>query len=90
MTDIIKEQFKLRIYTEGIARINKVLDMLSEEQVWYSPNANMNSVGNLVLHLNGNVTQWIGTGIAQHKDICLLYTSPSPRDRTRSRMPSSA
>ena len=24
------------------------------------------------------------------KDGCLLYTSPSPRDRTRSRMPSSA
>ena len=24
------------------------------------------------------------------KDLCLLYTSPSPRDRTRSRMPSSA
>ena len=23
-------------------------------------------------------------------NICLLYTSPSPRDRTRSRMPSSA
>ena len=29
------------------------------------------------------VGSWIGT-------ICLLYTSPSPRDRTRSRMPSSA
>ena len=26
----------------------------------------------------------------QLSDICLLYTSPSPRDRTRSRMPSSA
>ena len=25
-----------------------------------------------------------------HNYICLLYTSPSPRDRTRSRMPSSA
>ena len=25
-----------------------------------------------------------------HLNICLLYTSPSPRDRTRSRMPSSA
>ena len=25
-----------------------------------------------------------------YSDICLLYTSPSPRDRTRSRMPSSA
>ena len=25
-----------------------------------------------------------------HIEVCLLYTSPSPRDRTRSRMPSSA
>ena len=25
-----------------------------------------------------------------HYNVCLLYTSPSPRDRTRSRMPSSA
>ena len=31
----------------------------------------------------------IGVDLAQHKS-CLLYTSPSPRDRTRSRMPSSA
>ena len=28
--------------------------------------------------------------INQLPDSCLLYTSPSPRDRTRSRMPSSA
>ena len=27
---------------------------------------------------------------APHPNTCLLYTSPSPRDRTRSRMPSSA
>ena len=31
----------------------------------------------------------IETAELQRKD-CLLYTSPSPRDRTRSRMPSSA
>ena len=30
------------------------------------------------------------TAIAQREETCLLYTSPSPRDRTRSRMPSSA
>ena len=29
-------------------------------------------------------------GILKHYAACLLYTSPSPRDRTRSRMPSSA
>ena len=32
-----------------------------------------------------NITQLLKSAI-----ICLLYTSPSPRDRTRSRMPSSA
>ena len=30
------------------------------------------------------------TFIYKQGNICLLYTSPSPRDRTRSRMPSSA
>ena len=29
-------------------------------------------------------------GLSSQLVICLLYTSPSPRDRTRSRMPSSA
>ena len=28
--------------------------------------------------------------LGKHYSLCLLYTSPSPRDRTRSRMPSSA
>ena len=29
-------------------------------------------------------------GFGNQHNLCLLYTSPSPRDRTRSRMPSSA
>ena len=29
-------------------------------------------------------------GVVTYRGTCLLYTSPSPRDRTRSRMPSSA
>ena len=31
-----------------------------------------------------------GTGFKSRLSTCLLYTSPSPQDRTRSRMPSSA
>ena len=31
-----------------------------------------------------------GMGFKDVNEVCLLYTSPSPRDRTRSRMPSSA
>ena len=42
---------------------------------------------------NENITDFILEqrieGVEEY-DICLLYTSPSPRDRTRSRMPSSA
>ena len=40
----------------------------------------------------GNARDWSQAClqvVAQRQD-CLLYTSPSPRDRTRSRMPSSA
>ena len=33
---------------------------------------------------------WIAIGVALGAAICLLYTSPSPRDRSLSRMPSSA
>ena len=34
--------------------------------------------------------QFSETNTLRRSLICLLYTSPSPRDRTRSRMPSSA
>ena len=36
------------------------------------------------------LTLKIGTAKPEAQKACLLYTSPSPRDRTRSRMPSSA
>ena len=35
------------------------------------------------------LSPWFPKTISEYRD-CLLYTSPSPRDRTRSRMPSSA
>lgn len=40
-------------------RLRKAVEPLSLEQVWWRPNAASNSTGNLVLHLNGNVWQWI-------------------------------
>ena len=33
---------------------------------------------------------FLSNKLGQQIEVCLLYTSPSPRDRTRSRMPSSA
>ena len=54
-----------RLFEEGIPRIEKCLNMLTEEEIWYKPNANSNSVGNIVLHLCGNVRQWIGAGLGK-------------------------
>lgn len=46
------------------AELHRWVDPLSEEQFWKNPNAYGNSVGNLVLHLTGNLSYYVGTQIA--------------------------
>ncbi len=48
---------KLRQYSSEIVRC---LGLLSDEQVWFRGGSNENAIGNLVLHLCGNVSQRIG------------------------------
>ena len=45
------------------------LDALNEAQIWARANENSNAVGNLVLHLAGNVRQWLITGVGGAADI---------------------
>ncbi len=40
-------------------RLRACVESLSDDQVWWRPNDSSNSVGNLMLHLNGNLTQWL-------------------------------
>lgn len=40
-------------------RLRACVESLTDEQVWWRPNASSNSIGNLLLHLNGNVRQWL-------------------------------
>jgi hypothetical protein len=40
-------------------RLRSTVEPLTEEQVWWRPNEASNSIGNLILHLNGNVKQWL-------------------------------
>jgi hypothetical protein len=39
------------------------LDQLDDAQIWWRPNESMNSIANLVLHLCGNLEQWILAGV---------------------------
>ncbi len=45
-------------------RIQDCLARLTPEQIWARGSENENAIGNLVLHLSGNVRQWIGSGVA--------------------------
>jgi uncharacterized damage-inducible protein DinB len=40
-------------------RLREAVRPLSDEQIWWRPNDASNSIGNLILHLNGNVWQWL-------------------------------
>ena len=62
------EEVILRLYDESLPRILKCLDQLENEQIWWRPNESSNSIGNLVLHLCGNVSQWIYSGLGGYPD----------------------
>lgn len=49
--------------TKALERINHCLDQLTDQQVWARQRPNLNSIGNLILHLCGNLRQWIVAGI---------------------------
>jgi len=51
-----------------LPRIARCLAVLSEKEIWWRPHATSNSVGNLVLHLEGNVRQWIISGLGGAPD----------------------
>ena len=53
-------------------KIERCLERLTDEQIWWRPNEESNSIGNLVLHLCGNARQWI---------VCGVGNAPSTRDR---------
>lgn len=49
-------------------RIKKALAELTEAEVWQRPNAQSNSVGNLLLHLCGNITQYVLSSLGKLPD----------------------
>lgn len=48
---------------EYLPKIERCLERLTDEQVWWRPNSECNSIGNLLLHLSGNARQWIVSGL---------------------------
>jgi hypothetical protein len=55
--------------TEGLAKIDHCLSQLTDEQAWWRPRPEMNSIANLMLHLAGNLRQWIVSGVGGAADV---------------------
>jgi uncharacterized damage-inducible protein DinB len=51
------------------SRVTDCVSRLSNEQLWTRMGANQNALGNLVLHLCGNVQQWIVSGVGGGSDV---------------------
>jgi uncharacterized damage-inducible protein DinB len=68
ISDLWIKEVNYRLFEESVPRIKKCLAELTEEEVWNRPNDNLSSIGNLTLHLIGNVTQYITHGIGGSAD----------------------
>jgi uncharacterized damage-inducible protein DinB len=59
---------RLHLREDFRPRLLRCLNELSEQDIWWRAHETNNSVGNLVLHLCGNVRQWIIAGIGGEMD----------------------
>lgn len=76
---------------QGCDRVHACLDKLTTEQIWHRDHAIENSVGNLVLHVGGNVRQWIVSGVGdvpdkRDRDWEFATRDPLPADELRNRL----
>jgi uncharacterized damage-inducible protein DinB len=77
MADVGKQfltQSRGFLSSDFLQKIERCLEALSDEDVWWRANEGSNSIGNLLLHLDGSTRAWI---------IGVAGGSHSPRDRQR-------
>src|SRR6266516_2599291 len=83
-----------REYLTGhyLPKIRAAVERLSEEDTWWRPNEASNSVGNLMLHLAGNIRQWIVSGVGgvpgvRDRSAEFARRDPPPRDEHAAFLP---
>lgn len=62
------ERSRYYLTTEYRIKIRAAVESLPAGALWSRPNAESNSVGNLLMHLAGNVRQWVVSGIGGATD----------------------
>lgn len=62
------DQARKFLSEEYLPKLDRCLEQLTDEQIWWRANEKSNSIGNLILHLAGNARQWIVSGIGGADD----------------------
>jgi hypothetical protein len=58
-SDLFIEFSRHKLLDQYWPRLRACVESLNQDQIWWRPNNSSNSIGNLLMHLNGNVTQWL-------------------------------
>jgi len=53
--------------SDFLPKLKQCVEEMREEDLWWRPNELSNSVGNLILHLCGNMKQWILTSMGERR-----------------------
>ena len=69
-SQLIEELVKNALYRmdESTRMIKKSISDISDEEVWQKPNSSLNSIANLMLHLCGNISQYIISSLGENED----------------------
>lgn len=62
------ERSRSYLGAEYLPKIRRCVEAMPEQDLWWRPNPRSNSVGNLLLHLAGNIRQWVVAGIGGESD----------------------
>src|SRR5262249_26274995 len=62
-------QARFALSEEFLIKIAGTIEPLSDDQLWWRPNQESNSIGNLLLHLAGNARQWMIAGVGGAEDL---------------------
>jgi uncharacterized damage-inducible protein DinB len=78
------EASRVFLKQDFLRKLKHCVERMSEEDVWWRPNEHSNSVGNLILHLCGNMKEWIvksigGEEFERHRDAEFAERRPRPK-----------
>lgn len=63
------EESRRYLREDYLPKIRRCLEALPDGDLWWRPNDASNSVGNLLLHVAGNIRQWVVSGIGGEPDL---------------------